>query len=87
VVSLNRLPLHIGNRTVADRIRFVVFAKGTRVPGVVDFLVFGVGRCFEVFTYGYIDDGTATQKAFERQLAESMVQHSTKAGCLLPRPT
>ena len=90
VVSLNRLPLNVGNRTVADRIRFVVFAKGARVPAAVDFIVFAVGRCHEVFVYGYIDNGTPILKElapFERQLAEGMVQVSTEAGCLLPGPT
>jgi hypothetical protein len=89
-VSFNRLPLHAGNRTVAARIRFVVFAKGARVPAALDFIVFAVGRCNEVFVYGYIDNGTPILKElapFEQQLVEGIVQVSTRAGCLLPGPT
>jgi hypothetical protein len=88
-VALDRLPLHVGDSTVADRLHFVASAKGVRIPITMDFIVFAVGRCNELFMYVYIDNGTPIQKQllpFERPLADSMVQHSTRAGCLRPGP-
>ena len=85
LAAMSRLPLHPGSHTVAVRAHLRIAARGREVPLSIDFLTFIVGRCQDVFGYGYVGDGDGPFVQGESLLLKQIAQKAVKAGCLRDR--
>ena len=85
LAGIDRLPLHAGSSTVALRAHLRITApNGTRIPAAFDLAAFLVGRCQEIFVYGYIDGHGPAFKKFvsnEPLLLKELAYEGKSAGC------
>jgi hypothetical protein len=86
LASTDRLPLHAGSLTVALRAHLhITTANGQRVPAAFDLAAFLLGRCQEIFIYGYIDGHGSAFKQFvsdEPLLLKELAYEGKTAGCM-----
>jgi hypothetical protein len=85
LAGVERLTLHAGGRSVAMRAHLRISApNGLRVPAAFDLTVFLLGRCQEMFIYGYIDGHGPAFKKFvsdEPVLLRELAYEGKAAGC------
>lgn len=85
LAGIDRLPLHAGSLTVALRAHLrITTASGLRVPAAFDLAAFLLGRCQEIFVYGYIDGHGSAFKQFvsdEPLLLRELAYEGKSAGC------
>lgn len=85
LAGVDRLTLPAGSRSVAMRAHLRISApNGLRVPAAFDLAVFLLGRCQEMFVYGYIDGHGSAFKKFvsdEPLLLKELAYEGKAAGC------
>jgi hypothetical protein len=60
-----------------------VATRGVQIPASIDVFVFVVGRCEEIYSYGYVDTPALNTFAPAVQtVLKGIVQGAVKAGCL-----